>query len=67
MQRILTLLCVTVLLALTTGTGRTIAAELVISQKTVKSHITNILSKLHLKDRTEAAVYAWQQGVVRRS
>lgn len=47
--------------------NRTIATELVISQKTVKSHITNILSKLHLKDRTEAAVYAWQQGVVRRS
>lgn len=44
-----------------------IAAELVISEKTVKSHITNILNKLHLSDRTQAAVLAWQEGIVRRS
>jgi DNA-binding NarL/FixJ family response regulator len=43
-----------------------IAAALVISEKTVKSHITNILSKLHLADRTQAAVFAWQAGIVRR-
>ncbi len=43
-----------------------IAAELVISEKTVKTHITNILTKLHLSDRTQAAVYAWQAGIVRR-
>jgi len=43
-----------------------IAASLVISEKTVKSHITNILNKLHLADRTQAAVYAWQEGIVRR-
>lgn len=43
-----------------------IAGELVISEKTVKTHITNILSKLHLKDRTQAAAYAWQSGIVRR-
>jgi two-component system, NarL family, response regulator LiaR len=43
-----------------------IAAVLVISEKTVKSHITNILNKLHLADRTQAAVYAWQAGIVRR-
>jgi two-component system, NarL family, response regulator LiaR len=43
-----------------------IAEGLVISEKTVKTHITNILSKLHLKDRTQAAVYAWQAGIVRR-
>ena len=43
-----------------------IAAALVISEKTVKSHITNILNKLHLSDRTQAAVYAWQEGIVRR-
>lgn len=43
-----------------------IAQGLVISEKTVKTHITNILSKLHLKDRTQAAVYAWQSGIVRR-
>jgi NarL family two-component system response regulator LiaR len=43
-----------------------IAGDLVISEKTVKTHITNILSKLHLTDRTQAAVYAWQEGIVRR-
>ncbi len=43
-----------------------IAETLVISEKTVKSHITNILNKLHLADRTQAAVYAWQEGIVRR-
>ena len=44
-----------------------IAEKLVISQKTVKSHVSNILSKLHLVDRTQAAVYAWREGVVRGS
>ncbi|MEA4812407.1 MAG: response regulator transcription factor [Anaerolineaceae bacterium] len=44
-----------------------IAETLFISEKTVKSHITNILSKLHLADRTQAAVLAWQSGVVRRT
>jgi DNA-binding NarL/FixJ family response regulator len=43
-----------------------IAGDLVISEKTVKTHITNILAKLHLADRTQAAVYAWQEGIVRR-
>ncbi len=43
-----------------------IAAALVISEKTVKTHITNILTKLHLSDRTQAAVFAWQKGIVRR-
>lgn len=46
--------------------NREIAETLVISEKTVKTHITNILSKLHLADRTQAAVYAWQEGIVRR-
>lgn len=43
-----------------------IAEELVISEYTVKGHVSNILSKLHLADRTQAAVYAWRKGVVRR-
>jgi NarL family two-component system response regulator LiaR len=43
-----------------------IAEALVISEKTVKTHVTNILSKLQLSDRTQAAVYAWQEGIVRR-
>ncbi|TLM99513.1 response regulator transcription factor, partial [bacterium] len=47
--------------------NREIAEALVISEKTVKTHITNILSKLHLADRTQAAVFAWQEGIVRRN
>jgi two-component system, NarL family, response regulator LiaR len=43
-----------------------IAAELVISENTVKGHVSNILSKLHLADRTQVAVYAWQKGIVKR-
>jgi two-component system, NarL family, response regulator LiaR len=43
-----------------------IADQLIISENTVKSHVSNILSKLHLEDRTQAAVLAWQQGIVRR-
>ena len=47
-------------------TNGEIAAELVISENTVKGHVSNILSKLHLADRTQAAVYAWREGLVRR-
>jgi len=43
-----------------------IAETLVLGESTVKTHIGNILKKLHLDDRTQAAVYAWQQGIVRR-
>ncbi len=43
-----------------------IAAKLVLSEKTIKGHVSNILSKLQLADRTQAAVYAWRQGVVRK-
>ena len=43
-----------------------LASRLVISESTVKGHVSNILSKLHLADRTQAAVYAWRKGVVRR-
>ncbi|MGB8983737.1 MAG: response regulator transcription factor [Anaerolineales bacterium] len=41
-----------------------IATELVISEKTVKTHISNILSKLHLKDRTQLAIHAIKAGLV---
>lgn len=41
-----------------------IARRLVISEKTVKSHVGNILSKLHLEDRTQVAVFAWREGLV---
>ncbi len=43
-----------------------IADILIISEKTVKSHVSNILGKLHMMDRTQAAVFAWQQGLVAR-
>lgn len=43
-----------------------IANKLIISEKTVKGHVSNILGKLHMMDRTQAAVYAWQQGLVAR-
>ena len=42
------------------------AEKLVLSEKTIKGHVSNILSKLHLVDRTQAAVYAWREGVVRK-
>lgn len=41
-----------------------IADKLIISEKTVKGHVSNILSKLHMMDRTQAAVLAWQQGLM---
>jgi NarL family two-component system response regulator LiaR len=47
-------------------TNQKIADELVITIGTVKGHVSNILSKLHLADRTEAAVFAWRRGIVRR-
>jgi len=47
--------------------NRDIAEELTISEYTVKGHVSNILSKLHLVDRTQAAAFAWQQGIVRRT
>ena len=44
-----------------------IAAQLFISENTVKGHVSNILSKLHLADRTQVAVFAWQKGIVHRN
>jgi NarL family two-component system response regulator LiaR len=41
-----------------------IAQELVISEKTVKTHISNILGKLSLQDRTQLAIYAIKNGLV---
>ncbi|UCF60972.1 MAG: response regulator transcription factor [Anaerolineaceae bacterium] len=47
-------------------TNSKIAEQLVISVGTVKGHVSNILSKLQLTDRTQAAVYAWQEGLIQR-
>jgi two-component system, NarL family, response regulator LiaR len=43
-----------------------IAERLIISEYTVKNHVSNILGKLHLADRTQAAIYAWRTGFVDR-
>ncbi len=43
-----------------------IAEAMVISENTVKGHVSNILSKLQLTDRTQAAVFAWKHGLVCR-
>ena len=42
--------------------NRDIAAKLVVSEKTVKTHVSNILGKLNLDDRTQAAIYALRHG-----
>jgi len=40
-----------------------IAEKLVISERTVRTHVSNILSKLHLANRTQAALYALKEGL----
>ena len=44
--------------------NRAIAEQLFIGEETVKTHISNILAKLHLADRTQAAIYALRRGLV---
>jgi NarL family two-component system response regulator LiaR len=41
-----------------------IAAQLVITEATVRSHMSNILSKLHLTNRVQATLYALQEGII---
>jgi NarL family two-component system response regulator LiaR len=43
--------------------NRQIADQMVISEATVRTHVSNILSKLHLASRTEAALYALREGI----
>lgn len=45
-------------------TNKEIAADLFIAENTVKIHLRNILEKLHLQNRIQAAVYAVRQGLV---
>jgi DNA-binding NarL/FixJ family response regulator len=47
-------------------TNSQIAKQLSISESTVKGYVSNILSKLHLDDRTQVAVYAWRKGLMQR-
>ena len=42
--------------------NREIADRLFISEATVRTHVSNILSKLHLASRTQAALYALREG-----
>ncbi len=43
-----------------------VVSDVVLMDLLMEGHVSNILSKLHLADRTQAAVYAWREGVVRK-
>lgn len=54
-----------ILLELAHGlSNREIAAKFVIGEETVKTHVGNILSKLHLRHRHQAVIYALKQGLI---
>jgi len=48
----------------TGNSNKEIAEQLFISEKTVKNHVSSILRKMGLEDRTQVAVYAYRQGMV---
>lgn len=55
-----------ILLLISEGkSNQEIADELYITLKTVKTHVSNILSKLDVEDRTQAAIYAFKHGIVK--
>lgn len=54
-----------VLALITRGlSNRDIADELQIAEKTVRIHVSSVLDKLNARDRTQAAIYAIQRGIV---
>lgn len=53
-----------ILILLTNGaTNREIAEKVMVTEGTVKNHVSNILKRLNLRDRTQAAVYAVRSGL----
>jgi DNA-binding NarL/FixJ family response regulator len=48
----------------TGASNREIAARLYVSEGTVKNHVSSILSRLGLRDRTQAAIYAHDHGLL---
>lgn len=46
------------------STNKEIASELCISENTVKNHVRNILEKLHMQNRVQAAAYAMREGLI---
>jgi NarL family two-component system response regulator LiaR len=48
-------------------TNQEIAETLVIGERTVRTHVSHILEKLHLANRTQAALYAHREGLINPS
>jgi DNA-binding NarL/FixJ family response regulator len=47
------------------ATNKEIAQRLYLSETTVKTHVVRILAKLDLRDRTQAVIFAYEQGIKR--
>jgi NarL family two-component system response regulator LiaR len=46
------------------SSNKEIADHLTVTEKTIKTHVSAVLTKLGLKSRTQAAIHAWQTGLV---